>query len=93
MEEKSTKERLAIFGRTLALLMNRTLMYQANHPTIKQTITEVTNLATQLMELVSPLVFILNRGLFYIDEEALDPRINVSRIATLWKNNRAFHIY
>jgi hypothetical protein len=32
-------------------------------------------------------VFILNRGQFYVDEEPLDPRINVKRIATIFKNH------
>jgi hypothetical protein len=87
MEQKSLKEQLAYFGRSFALLLNRTLMYQPSHPVIKQSINDVLASANLVMQLVSPLVFILNRGLFYIDEEPLDPRINISRVANLFKNN------
>jgi hypothetical protein len=81
------KDQLGLFGRTLAMLLNRTMMYQASHPVIKQSINELLPIADRLLESISPLVFILNRGQFYIDEEPLDPRINVSRTVTLFKNS------
>ncbi|MFZ1985839.1 MAG: hypothetical protein WAU91_15590 [Desulfatitalea sp.] len=81
------KDQLAHFGRTFALLLNRILMYQANHPVIKQSIADMLPVATRLLESVSPLVFILNRGQFFTDEEPLDPRINVSRTVALFKSN------
>ncbi|MBI5550202.1 MAG: hypothetical protein HY911_01755 [Desulfobacterales bacterium] len=81
------KDQLGQFGRTLAMLLNRTMMYQASHPVIKQSINELLPIAERLLESISPLVFILNRGQFYIDEEPLDPRINVSRTVTLFKNS------
>jgi hypothetical protein len=81
------KDQLAQFGRTFALLLNRILMYQASHPVIKQSITEMLPVATRLLESVSPLVFILNRGQFFTDEEPLDPRINVSRTVALFKTS------
>lgn len=87
MEAKTIKEQLSLFGRTVALLLNRTLMYQSNHPVIKQSIGDLLTRAIPLLQTISPLVLILNRGQFYIDEEPLDPRINVNRIAGIWKNN------
>jgi len=81
------KDQLGLFGRTLAMLLNRTMMYQASHPVIKQSINDLLPIAERLLESISPLVFILNRGQFYIDEEPLDPRINVSRTVTLFKNS------
>ncbi len=88
MEQQSTfKIKLGHFGRGLALLLNRTLMYQSSHPMIKQSVGDVRKMAEGLLDEISPLVFILNRGQFYIDEEALDPRINVSRIAALFKKS------
>jgi hypothetical protein len=81
------KDQLAHFGRTFALLLNRTLMYQASHPVIKQSIVEMLPVATRLLESVSPLVFILNRGQFFTDEEPLDPRINVGRTVALFKSS------
>lgn len=81
------KDQLAQFGRTFALLLNRTLMYQASHPFIKQSIADMLPVATRLLDSVSPLVFILNRGQFFTDEEPLDPRINVSRTVALFKTS------
>jgi hypothetical protein len=81
------KDNLGRFGRAFALLLNRTLMYEAKHPYIKQSVAEVVALATPLLGMISPLVFILNRDQFYIDEEVLDPRINISRTAALFKGS------
>ncbi len=81
------KDKLARFGRSLALLLNKSLMYQANHPFLKQSVSEVLAAATPLLETISPLVFILTHGQFYIDEDMLDPRINIKRTAALWENN------
>jgi len=79
------KIKLGYFGRSFALLLNRTLMYQSTHPLIKQSVADVCVTATRLLDQISPLVFILNRGQFFIDEEPLDPRINVNRVAALFK--------
>lgn len=88
MKQNNTfKIKLGHFGRSLSLLLNRTLMYQASHPLIKQSVSDVKTAAERLLEELSPLVFILNKGQFYIDEEQLDPRINVSRIAALFKKS------
>ncbi len=87
MDTSTTKDKLAKFGRFLALLFNRGMMYQKSHPVVKDTIQEVQRAAEALFATVSPLVFILNREQFYIDEEPLDPRINVKRIAGRFKNH------
>ncbi len=79
------KIKLGYFGRSFALLLNRTLMYQSTHPLIKQSVADVCVTAARLLDQISPLVFILNRGQFFIDEEPLDPRINVNRVAVLFK--------
>lgn len=81
------KDKLARFGRALALLLNRSLMYQASHPFIKQSVAEVFAVGTPLLASISPLVFILNRGQFFVDEELLDPRLNVNRTAALFKSS------
>jgi GGDEF domain-containing protein len=62
------------------------MMYQKGHPVIKESVDNVHRIADVIFYRMSPLVFILNRGQFFIDEEALDPRINVARIADLFKN-------
>lgn len=87
MDTSTTKDKLARFGRTLALLLNRSLMYQKSHPMVKDSIQDVHKMADLLFRSISPVVFILNRQQFYVDEEQLDPRINVKRIAFLFKNH------
>ncbi|MGD9368110.1 MAG: hypothetical protein PVH87_20585 [Desulfobacteraceae bacterium] len=87
MDTSTTKDKLARFGRTLALLLNRSLMYQKSHPMVKGSIQDVHKMAELLLQSISPVVFILNRQQFYVDEEQLDPRINVKRIAYLFKTH------
>lgn len=87
MEKRVLKDLSALFGRVFSLLLNRTLMYQASHPVIRQSVADVYKAASRLLEAVSPLVFILDRGQFFIDEEPLDPRINVNRVAILFKKS------
>ncbi len=87
MDITTTKQKQARFGRAVALLLNRGMMYQKNHPMVKDSIKEVFRSAQTLFETISPLVFILNREQFYVDEEPLDPRINVKRIANLFEKN------
>jgi hypothetical protein len=88
MDTTTTKDKLARFGRALSLLLNRGLMYQKSHPMVKESINEVHRVAEMLFLTISPVVFILNREQFYVDEELLDPRINIKRIATLFKNHK-----
>ncbi len=85
--DATTKNQLAQFGRTIALMFNRSLMYQANHPFVQQSIDMFYEGARSLLATISPLVFILNREEFYVDEVPLDPRINVGRLLLLFKNN------
>jgi GGDEF domain-containing protein len=81
----SFKDWLAHFGRLFALLLNRSMMYQADHPMVRDSLKDVMAAAETLLDRVSPLVFILNRGQFYVDEQVLDPRINAKRIQGLFK--------
>ena len=87
MDTSTTKDKLARFGRTVALLLNRSLMYQKSHPIVKESIEQVYNMSELLFETISPVVFILNREQFYVDEEQLDPRVNVKRIAQVFKTH------
>ena len=76
---------MAIFGRALSLLMNRATMYQADHPYFRDALEAFFSVADELVQSMSPLVFIMNQERFFIDEEPLDPRINVSRLVTHFK--------
>ncbi len=85
--DAATKNQLSQFGRTIALLFNRSMMYQPNHPFVEQSIDMFYDGAVNLLNIISPLVFILNREEFFVDEEPLDPRLNVGRLVMLFKNN------
>jgi hypothetical protein len=80
----SDRAKLGRFARSFAMMLNRTLMYEARHPYIRQAVAEVVALATPLLAEISPLVFLYNRDKFYMDEEMLDQRIRVNRIAAIF---------
>ncbi len=73
------------FGRNIALLFNRVTMYDTSHPYVEQSIELVHQTIEPLLRHISPLVFIFTRGQFFIDEEPLDPRVNVTRIISHFK--------
>ncbi|MBC2713388.1 MAG: hypothetical protein HGJ94_21040 [Desulfosarcina sp.] len=85
--DTATKNQLSQFGRTIALMFNRSMMYQPNHPSVQQSIDMFYEGAVNLLDIISPLVFILNREEFFVDEEPLDPRLNVGRLVMLFKNS------
>jgi hypothetical protein len=63
-------------------------MYSATHPSQSGAIDSVYETLGGLLQTISPVVFILNRDRFYVDEEPLDPRLSVSRIAAHFKKTR-----
>jgi len=84
-ESELNKQHFANFGRTFALVFNRSFMYNANHPFQIEAIDSAYQKLGQLLQTTSPVVFILNREQFYVDEEPLDPRLSVSRIVAHFK--------
>ncbi|MGD8660348.1 MAG: hypothetical protein PVH37_10465 [Desulfobacterales bacterium] len=84
-ESEGNKKQFANFGRTFSLVFNRSFMYAANHPFQIEAIDSAYQVLAELLETLSPVVFILNRERFYVDEEPLDPRLSVSRIVAHFK--------
>ncbi len=84
-ESEGNKKLFANFGRTFSLVFNRSFMYAANHPFQIEAIDSAYQVLAELLETLSPVVFILNRERFYVDEEPLDPRLSVSRIVAHFK--------
>jgi len=84
-ESEGNKQQFANFGRTFSLVFNRSFMYAANHPFQIEAIDSAYQVLIELLEDLSPVVFILNRERFYVDEEPLDPRLSVSRIVAHFK--------
>ncbi len=79
------KQQLAGFGRVLTQLFTRSFMYSANHPFQIEAMDSTYQALNQLLQSISPVVFILNGEKFYIDEESLDPRLNISKILFYFK--------
>ena len=84
-EGNQNKQQFANFGRTFTLVFNRSFMYSANHPFQVEAIHSAYQALSELLQTISPVVFILNREQFYVDEEPLDPRLSVSRMVTHFK--------
>lgn len=82
---KGFKHQLGQFGRSWSLLMNRATMYQPDHPYFKDALESFFTVAEDLVQQMSPLVFILHQERFFIDEEPLDPRVHVDRLVDHFK--------
>ena len=72
-------------GRSFSLLFNRSTMYQAEHPYTAQSISEFSKTISNGLKVQSPLVIIMNRDQFFVEEEPLDPRLNVARMVSHFK--------
>jgi len=82
---KLNKQDYDRIARVLFLLLNRAMMYQANHPHIKDAIGNFQQELTTVLPGSSSLVLILNRDQLFLDEEPVDQRINTNRIVALFK--------
>ena len=74
------------FGRHLAMVLTRAIMYKPHHPYVKQSSDTLYQMAIKVLDNVSPLVFSVHREQCFVDEEALDPRANVSKVISHFKN-------
>ena len=76
---------LVTFSRVIALLFNRATMYHSSHPYVKQTIDDFHLRIEHVLMSTSPLLFLMNRDQFFIDNEPLHAGANVSRIVAYFK--------
>lgn len=83
-----SKEDYARINRVMFLLLNRAMMYKADHPHIKDAIGNLHRALTEMLADSGSLVLLLNRDQLFLDEEPVDPRINAGRIVALFKKNR-----
>ena len=60
-------------------------MYQTDHPYTAQSISDFSKTVGKGLEEQSPLVIIMNRDQFFIEEEPFDPRLNVTRMVSHFK--------
>ena len=83
--KKLPKEVSNKIGRTFALLFNRSMMYQIDHPFTTQALAEFYKATAHGLMLFSPIVLILHQDQFFIEEEPLDPRINTGKMLQHFK--------
>ncbi|MFO8049632.1 MAG: hypothetical protein R6U29_11410 [Desulfosudaceae bacterium] len=72
-------------SRMICLLLNRAMMYQADHPHIKDSIAGLHQELTALLPQAATISLILNQDKLFLDDEPVDQRINTSRIVALFK--------
>ena len=60
-------------------------MYHMDHPSATQSLVEFFNTVTEGLQILSPLVLIMTREQFFIEEEPLDPRINTAKMVNHFK--------
>jgi len=84
-KEKLKKTEFDRIGRSFSLLFNRSTMYQAEHPYTAQSIKDFSKTIDSGLAVQSPLVIIMNRDQFFVEDEPLDPRLNVTRMVSHFK--------
>ena len=72
-------------GRAFAMLYTRTAMYNIDHPFAEQSLAGFYKEITHDLNFCSPLVLIMHKDQFFVEEEQLDPRINTSKLLQHFK--------
>ena len=84
-EEKISKELAGKIGRSFALLYNRLSMYNQDHPFAAQALDDFFDIVDEGLSYSSPVVVIMYKDQFFVEEEPLDPRINTSKMLAHFK--------
>ena len=84
-EEKIPKELAGKIGRSFALLYNRLSMYNQDHPFAAQALDDYFDIVDEGLSYSSPVVVIMYKDQFFVEEEPLDPRINTSKMLAHFK--------
>ena len=89
MRKKNSQKKQVIdrIGRGFSLVFNRALMYKTNHPTTVQSIGEFYRLLCVELKKESPIAILVHRDALFVDDEAVDPKINVSKIMANFKES------
>lgn len=84
-EIKLQKKVVDKIGRIFAMLFNRAIMYHMNHPFTTQSMTEFFKMMQQELKVYSPIVIIMHKDSFFVEDEPLDPRTNTSKMLMHFK--------
>ena len=85
LTDKQKKLLFERFGRCFFVLFSRATMYTINHPITVQALDDLQKALIKILEQADPLVFIMNREQFFIEDEIFDPKINTERMVTHFK--------
>ncbi|MEJ5359356.1 MAG: hypothetical protein WHT06_11860 [Desulfobacterales bacterium] len=72
-------------GKAFVLLFNRVSMYGPGHPFSEQAVADFYAAIGRLLEATSPVVVIYDREQFFLEEEPIDPNLNVFKLAAHFK--------
>jgi len=72
-------------GKSLVLLFNRVSMYGVGHPFSVHAVDECHKALLELLRVTAPVVLIHARGQFFLEDEPLDPSLNVSKMSAHFK--------
>ena len=82
---KLMKQTVDKIGRAFALLFNRLVMYNLDHPFTVDSMNNYYKTITEGLNTFSPIVLIMNQEQFFIEAEPLDSRINLSKMVIHFK--------
>jgi len=82
---KLMKQTVDKLGRAFALLFNRLVMYNLDHPFTVESMNNYYKTVTDGLSTFSPIVLIMNQEQFFIEDEPLDSRINLSKMVIHFK--------
>jgi GGDEF domain-containing protein len=82
---KLKKQTVDKIGRTFALLFNRLAMYNLDHPFTVESMNNYYKTITDGLSTFSPIVLIMHQEQFFIEDEPLDSRINLSKMVIHFK--------
>lgn len=84
-EKKLNKKVVDKIGRLFAMLFNRAAMYNMNHPFTTQSMGEFFKTIHPELNAYSPIVVIMHQDAFFIEDEPLDPRLNIGKMLMHFK--------
>lgn len=84
-EKKLQKKIVDKIGRIFAMLFNRAVMYNMSHPFTTQSMNDFFKMMQQELKAYSPIVIIMHKDSFFVEDEPLDPRTNTSKMLMHFK--------
>ena len=86
-EIKLQKKVVDKIGRIFAMFFNRAVMYNMNHPFTTQSMADFYKAIQPELKTYSPIVIIMHKDAFFIEDEPMDPRVNVTKMLQHFKKS------